>query len=343
MSLRSRLRDGYLAGRRLVLKPLAWGRPRTCLPSPCRRILVVRIDRIGDLVLSTPFFRNLRECFPEAEIVLLGRSFARELLETGKWVDRIYSVAADGQAPPALGREGLDLAIDLHCDYILRPARLARRAGAACTIGFDVAGRGAFFDIPVRPGEPKHFIEESLDLLRALGFQPRPYPPEIQLDPGARAAARRTLIERGVDGRYVAFHPGGFYSTQRWPAIRFARLAALVSQLGLACVFIGTEAERPLLDEISESMPAPAVVLCGQPLGTSAAIIGGSTLFIGNNSGPLHLACALNVPSASTMGPTDPVRFWPVSPRARVLRQKRVDDISVEDMFAAANAALTPE
>ena len=87
-------------------------------------------------------------------------------------------------------------------------------------------------------------------------------------------------------------------------------------------------------------MTARAAFGCGQRLGVSAAVIAHSALFVGNNSGPLHIACAMNVPSISTMGPTDPVRFWPASERSQVLRAKRVEHISVEEMFAAAKTAL---
>ncbi|HWU39704.1 MAG TPA: glycosyltransferase family 9 protein, partial [Candidatus Acidoferrum sp.] len=318
-------------------------RPRP-LPAEGRKILLVRIDRIGDLVLSTPFLRNMRELFPSAEIVFLGRSFARELLAPGRLVDRILAMddPQEVRSMSVLAQEGFDLAIDLHCDYILQPAFLARRARAACTVGFDVGGRGALFDIPVPVRGRKHFVEELLDILRTLAYQPRPYPPEVQLNPQSCVTAGNLLTQENVGERYAVFHPGGFYATQRWSAVKFAELADSIAQLGLRPVFIGGKKDRATLEEIRSKMSTQAVLLWGQTIGVAAAVIGQSTVFVGNNSGPLHIACALNIPSVSTMGPTDPVRFWPVSQLARVVHTESLERISVEEMFVAVRAALGP-
>jgi ADP-heptose:LPS heptosyltransferase len=295
------------------------------------------VDRIGDLVLSTPFLRNVRECFSAAEIVLLGRGFARELLAGGAWVDRIVTFDRKREAEilQGLSSEGFDLAVDLHYDHVLTTARLARRVRARCSVGFDIGGRGALFDVPVPAEERKHFIDETLDILRTLGRSPRRYPPQIHLPPSAYDRAREMLSRQGVGGRYAVFHPGGFYPEQRWPAPRFARLADLTAGLGLTPVFIGGKDDDGLVREIVGSMTAGAASLCGQEIGLSAAAIARSALFVGNNSGPLHIACALDVPTVSTMGPTDAVRFWPVSDRASVLRATRVDDIPLDRMVAA--------
>lgn len=343
MRVRSFLRNAYLVSRRLALWPFALQRRRVSIPDPCRKILVVRIDRIGDLVLTTPFLRNLRESFPGAEIVLLGRCFAREILAGSKLTDRIWALddPSDAQRVSGLAGERFDLALDLHHDYILRPAILTRRARAACSVGFDLAGRGVLFDIAVPGFERKHFVDESLDLLRALGHKPKRYPPEIHLPPDAEESARRLLANHGVRKPYVVIHPGGYYPEQRWPAARFTALAQLIRNLGFQPVILGSRTDQLLINEMTKGMPEPPAVICGAPLGVSAAVIGGSRLFVGNNSGPLHIACALNVPSVSTMGPTDPVRFWPVSGHAQVLRANTVKDIPLNDLAVAVKTALS--
>lgn len=341
MTARELCRRAYLAARGVCLAPLRLRR-RTSPPDACRRILLVRVDRIGDLVLTTPFLRNVRECFPAAEIVLLAKDFARELLLGGTCVDRIVTFDRKRQDEilHGLSSEGYDLAMDLHYDYALATARLARQAHARCSVGFDIAGRGALFDVPVPARERKHFIDETLDILRALGLPSHRYPPKIHLAPSAHDGARQALSHQGTGVRYAVFHPGGFYPEQRWPALRFARLADLTAELGLTPVFVGGKEDDVLVRGIVGSMTTKAASLCGQSIGLSAAAIAHATLFIGNNSGPLHIAGALNIPSVSTMGPTDAVRFWPVSPQASVLRAARVEDISVEEMFGAVARAV---
>ena len=308
MTARDLLRHAYLGARGMALTPLAHVRRRSALPERCRKILLVRIDRIGDLVLSTPFLRNLREFFPSAEVVILGRSFTHEFLSGGKLVDRILVFEQEGVSGilRRIASEGYDLAVDLHYDYELKTALLTRRARARCSVGFDIGGRGAFFDIAVPAQEKKHFIDETFDILRAFGFKPRQYPPEISLRAESCRTARDILSGEGIAKEYVVFHPGGFYPEQRWPADRFAQLADLIATLGLAPVFIGGMEDGELLRKIASLTTARVAVICGQGIGVSAALIGQSALFIGNNSGPLHIACAMNVSSVSTMGATAP-------------------------------------
>jgi len=342
MNARQLFLQAYLMTRSVALLPLRV-LPRRRRPREWRRILLVRIDRIGDLVLSTPFLRNLREAFPAAHLVLLGTGAAPELLSDGKLVDRIivYGKTGNrGRMLDELRHEEFDLAVDMHYDYTLATAILTSRVRAGFCVGFDMGGRGPFFDIAVPTRQKKHFVEESLDILRMLGLTPRAVPPEIALHPRALDEAHAMLTQVGVRGRYATIHPGGFYPQQRWPAERFARLADLVAESRLTPVLIGARGDAALLGEISGRMARTGAIVCGQSIGVAAAVIGGSALFVGNNSGPLHIACAMNVPSVSTMGPTDPVRFWPMSERARVLRADTLDHISVEEMFAAMKNML---
>lgn len=341
MTARELCRHTYLGARRVVLSPIAGIRVRAPLPKTIRKIFLVRVDRIGDLVLSTPFLRNLRESFPAAEVVLLGRHFTQELLHGGRLVDRILPIDEfQAGARRNLASEKYDLSVDLHCDYPLATAFLTRRAQARCSAGFDIGGRGVLFDIPVPALERKHFIEETLDILRALGLSPYSHSPQISIDPKAEQAALDILFEKGVYGKYAVFHPGGFYPEQRWPAERFAQLADLTAALGLTPVLIGGPADAACLATITEEMTTRTIRISGEGIGVCAAAIGRSALFVGNNSGPLHIACAMNIPSVSTMGPTDPVRFWPVSDLARVVRKEAVEDISVAEMFTAIRDTL---
>ncbi|MBI4536543.1 MAG: glycosyltransferase family 9 protein [candidate division NC10 bacterium] len=336
------LRDSYLVTRAALLAPLALRRRRASPPTELRRVLVLRLDRIGDLVLSTPFLGNLRTFYPTARIVLAARPFAAELLSATGLVDEIVPLepGREVETAAALAGEPFDLGIDMHCDYILRPALVLRRVRARFTVGFDIGGRGHLFDLAVRPGRKKHFVQESFDLLRALGLRPETCPPEISLRPEQHRAADALLARSGVRGPYAVFHPGGFYAAQRWPGPRFAELADRTVALGLAPLLLGDAGDARLLREVTGKMRTRPVVICGEGLGVCGAVMSRAALFVGNNSGPLHLACALGLPSVSTMGPTDPVRFWPVSDRASVVRAATVQEIPVERMFSAVKTAL---
>jgi ADP-heptose:LPS heptosyltransferase len=316
-------------------------RPRL-LPVALRRIVVLRIDRIGDLVLSTPFLRNLRRCYPAAEIVLAARGFANALVGA-ELVDRIFALEAGHEAEKlsSLASESVDVAIDLHCDYVLAPALLLRKTGARCTVGFAIGGRGRLFDVPVPQPPEVHFIDETFEILRALGLRPAPCRPEVTIPASAYEEARRLRHGQGISDAYVTFHPGGFYPAQRWPAARFGALIDETARLGLAPLVLGGPGDQSIISDVLAHARTPAAVLCGEPVAVAAAAIAGSRLFVGNNSGPLHLACALGIPSVSTMGPTNPIRFWPVSDRACVLRARTLAAITVNEMFEAIRQTLT--
>ena len=334
-TLRQVLRDSYLTLRTGLLWPLRLLELQSKLtPGAVKKILVIRKDRLGDLILSLPFLKNLRTAFPGAEITLLAQSFAGEII-SGE-ADRI--IQAD---EPELGSKlkalRVDLAIDMHYDYTLSTALLCRTSGARWRAGFDISGRGFLFNIRVPANERKHFIEETADMLKSLGIQPELGAPSVSVREGDRVAAAALLAEKGLSRKtLVAVHPGGFYKEQRWPAPRFTELLnRLHENRKLSFILLGSAQDGDLLSEMAAGLHAPYLNAGGLELRLCAALMAQTSFFIGNNSGPLHLACALGLPTVSTMGPTDPVRWHPVGARNIVVRKPKVEDITAAEMEQA--------
>jgi ADP-heptose:LPS heptosyltransferase len=172
------------------------------------------------------------------------------------------------------------------------------------------AVRVRVFRRPFRAG--KQLVRRYLDALAPLGLEAPTR--QAVLHVAERDAEKgRDLMERhGVGGGPIAVVvPGSAWATKRWPAVGYARLAALMaSELGLRVVLVGSSDERELCDEVALKAGDGAVNVAGEAtLGVTAAVIAGAAVFVGNDSGPTHMAMALGVPSVAIFGPTDPGQF----------------------------------
>ena len=355
--LRRAARIVYLSARAPLLLTLGLCRRRERLPpAPSRvsRILVIRSDRLGDMALTTPALIDLRQHFRKAEITVLAPPAPLSLLEAHPAVDRRVPLAS-GQLPEDLvGR--FDLAIDFTPDEGLRGARLARASRAGFRIGFRAAGRQACFSLRGPRADPRrHILVLNRDLLEALGVPAKTVRPVLHVTAAERGSAQSRLAALGAASPRVALHPGGQYPSQRWSPECFADLITLLTgRTGAACVVLAGPGEEELARRIGAATP-DALSIGVVSVRDMMALVASCDLFIGNNSGPLHVASALGLPTVSVMGPTDPLRFAPRGPADRVVRRDLpcspcqrarcwhhtcLRSIEPEEVLAQAEAAL---
>jgi ADP-heptose:LPS heptosyltransferase len=153
-------------------------------------------------------------------------------------------------------------------------------------------------------------VERYLDALEPLGIRNDYRRPRFHLDADLAARARERLAAAGLGERsYAALVPGSLWATKRWPVDRYAELARRIrGELGLGVAVLGSTSERGLCTTVAAA--SGALDLSGEMgLGETAAAISMARLFVGNDSGPLHMAMALDVPSVAIFGPTDPSQF----------------------------------
>jgi heptosyltransferase-2 len=179
---------------------------------------------------------------------------------------------------------------------------------------------------PVKPGKKQHQVHYYLDLARAISDLPSV--PTIRLWPTADGAtqARELLASVGVapDNRFMVLNPGGaFGGAKRWGADRFAECAdKLAAEFDLEVVIIGSEAERPIAEDVRSRMSRWAAVLNGKTdLDILMSVLAQSKLVITNDSGPMHLAAALGAPTVAIFGATDDTATGPWGPHTRVVRE----------------------
>ncbi len=332
---RSSLKAVYYPVRRLILAMLGFfpfrGKRWSSLPQDIRRILCIRVDRVGDMVLSTPAFQALREALPQAHITVMASPANAPILECNPHVDEVVIYDRLARLPKKIEQllqmrsRRFDLAIDLLAGDDLQTAVLAAMSGAPHRIGYAAFGREVFFNGPlVNMVRNEPMVDATLGLLKQIGIvSPDSRRPRIYLSADEKGWARQWLDEHGLLKRErIAIHPGAFYKTQRWPAEYYAALTELICRKTQAQVLLlGGPADAGIISEITARIKEDRCLCLQDDLRKCLAILSQCRMLVCNNSGPLHCAAALDIPTLSFMGPTVKEQWMPVGEIHRVFRR----------------------
>jgi len=307
----------YLLARKFLLFPLLITR-RTVSPlkESIKTILILRYDRIGDMVLSTPLFESLKKHIPGCRIIVLASEKNKEVIYNNPYVDEIVLYKGAVKFMLDFRQRGIDLAIDPFYTYELKSAFLAFLSGAKYRVGFEEAGREAVFNIKGPRLYPfTHMVYHLLDLLMPLGIRENEAHPKIYLTEEEIGRAKNYFTQKNFkeDGLKIAVHPGAYYPSQRWPAERFAELIQKVGErFGVRVIVFTDKAEEDLRQKIISVLgPTRVDPVHGLELRQFMAYLSQCHLLICNNTGPLHIAAGLGVPTVSIMGPTRPDLWRP--------------------------------
>ena len=300
------------------------------------RILVVKLDHLGDVLLATPVFSNLRQAYPNAELHALTGTWSRVVLEKHPDVNKVLaynspafcrtgepaSLKQTFQLYRALRRQKYDLMVELRGDWrvawfaLLRvtPKRLDRAA-------LQVANKLGF---PQFTGI--HETTRNLNILHKAGI-PTPIQTTtflITAEDKKWASDFLATLPINRERPLIAIHPGSPIPIKRWMPERYAELADwLIAQKRAEILFVGVEDEIPIITEIQAQMRMASNNIAGKTTLTQlASILHTCNVFIGNDSGPMHLAAAVGTQTIGLYGPGDPTRFGPVGPKCQTIRRK---------------------
>jgi heptosyltransferase-2 len=343
--------------------------------------LLVRVPNwVGDCVMCLPALQAIRAREPRAEIALLGRPWVAELFAQQEVADRILvfdhrcahrGVAGLNRLIAELRGEKFDGAILLQNAF--QAAWLAWRAGIPERIGYARDGRSALLTkataVP-RAGEiPAHETYYYLELLRRagwLGALPQVTRIALKITDQSRGRAEAKLAASGAPraaGRIrLAIAPGAAYGAARcWMPERYAAVAdRLAAECAADVILFGSPEEKEIAGRIAAAMQTRGVNLAGgSSIGELPALLACCDVFLGNDSGAMHVAAAVGLPVVAVIGPTDPQGTAPMTPR-RALVQRKVEcspcflprcpidhrcmtRIPEEDVFAAVRGQLTGE
>lgn len=291
-----------------------------------REVLVLRLDRIGDVVMSLPALADLRAALPRARIRLaVGRwseAMARSapvdqvLTWSAPWVGRADEGAETARSLFAQARglraARLDLALDLQGD--VRATLLLALTCARRRVGYANSGGGALLTHVVPLDERVSWVEQNRRAVAlALGREVGAARPDA-LTADERAFAARLLAHLGLDGRrpLVGLHPSGGRALKQWDVARWAEVAArLERDHGATLLLTGGAGDAPLARAIAARLQRLAHDLTGKlTLRETLALLERLDLFLSPDTGPMHMACAVGTPSVSVFGPSDPGRYF---------------------------------
>jgi len=294
-----------------------------------RNILVTRPDNIGDVVMTGPALRAIKQALPDAQITLLASPGGATAVPLLPWIADVVPWRTLWQDlghlafDPARERQLIDLLAERHFDAALIftsfsqtphvPGYVCYLAGIPLRAGESKEFGGAALTTELR-GAPDdlHQVERNLRLVEAVGFPVADRRLQVVIPDEARAAVPRLLSKVGLDPAepFVLFHPGASAKARRYPPARSGQVAQLLVERGWPVLVTGVEREAAVVDEVMQHAPGAHYLVGGTALAEYAALVEHAALVICGNTLPLHLADALERPVLGLYSGTDYESQW---------------------------------
>jgi len=297
--------------------------------SDARNILAVRLDNLGDVLMTTPALRAIKESDPRRTVTLLasdaGAAVARYVPEIDEvirydaaWVRSVWQASSLGGlrclSQLTEGRFDAAIVFTVYSQSALPAATMAWLAGIPLRLAHVRENPYQLLTDWVKESEPdteiRHEVRRQLDLVAGVGYTTGNDHLSFEVDPGELASAMDKLEEAGIDtGRpFIVVHPGATAASRRYPPGQFAQATRLLAaSTGHQFVITGSVEERQLVEVVRVQGARGAIGMAGQfELGELAAVIQRSALLIANNTGPVHIAAALGTPVVDLYALTNP-------------------------------------
>lgn len=332
------------------------------MPISSHNILVIHFGQIGDVVLALPALRAIRERFPQSRITIAAGRSTSAVVELSGYADEVIPVdrvaLRDGskvvsvfriiQFTRAVRRRRFDFVIDLHS--LSETNILGFLSGAPRRLFAKRQGRSLDFlgNTPLVPAHDfsKHIVDRYLDVLLPLGIS---HIDEAHREPRLQARAEddkavtALLRKAGVasDSPLIGIFPGAGHISRRWALNRFAELANRIERNsdGRIILFAGPE-ERQLVREMRLLFGRSAVIFDRLTIPQLAAMLAHLSVFVSNDTGPMHIAAAVNTPTVVIVDRPTPNGFNPIGTHHHVIYAQSLDALTVEEVYDATHRTL---
>jgi heptosyltransferase-3 len=294
-----------------------------------QRILIIKLRYIGDVLLATPTVRAIKAAWSDVRVTMMVNRGTEDVLSGNPDIDEIVvldkgSLEAQGRLIAGLRRRRFDTVIDLTDGD--RSAFLSWVSGAPVRIGFNAEHRwrGKWYTHVVPSlSAMQHRIDRDLEALQPLSIQAGSKELQLRLTPEESNSADQLLDQLGVQRSQsmVILQPGARYWFKAWPPERFAELAdQLTSQHGCQVLIGGSDQDIDLAQQIRQMAKSSLVIMAGRTtIKQFAAIAKKSALFVGSDSGAMHIAAAVGTPVVALFGPSNPREWGPRGGSVEVL------------------------
>lgn len=326
-----------------------------------RNILVIDFGQLGDVVMSLPALRAIRERFPYATITVAVGKPGKELLALCGYANEILEVdrvsLRDGPTLVSIGRiakfvaqvrkQKFDFVIDLHSYY--ETNILGFLSGASHRLYSRRENRsldflGNFKPQPARERTNSHLVDRYLDLLKPLGIDNVPRKPVLRTSNADDLAVEAMLKkEKAQSGELLAgIFPGAGNDSRLWPLEKFAEVAdhLIRNDRVRVIVFAGPE-ERELVPQMRRVFPARTIFFDRLTIPQLASAQARLTLFISNDTGPAHIAAAVGTPVVVILDQLKPNNFTPIGEQNRFVGGAKISEIPVAEVYRAAHAIIS--
>lgn len=302
-----------------------------------QRILIRATNWVGDAIMTLPALESVRENFPGAHITVLAKPWVAPIFEHHPAVDRVLVFdkgkgARDGflemlRMSRTIRKGRFDLAILFQNAF--EAALLAFLGRVKLRVGYKTDGRSVMLTHGVSRTEKVlriHQVGYYCNILRAMGWHAEDRDPSLHTGRGVREEAAGILKQNGIGPKdfIVGLSPGAvFGSAKRWPPDRFAEIGDLaVGKWGARVVVFGSAGEKAIGDCVCKMMKHKALNFCGKSsLPVAMGAISLCRFFVTNDSGLMHMASALGLPTVAVFGSTDHVTTGPRGPKTRIVRR----------------------
>ncbi|GAK48834.1 glycosyltransferase family 9 [Candidatus Moduliflexus flocculans] len=304
----------------------------TTYPVSAKKILIIQFRQIGDVLLTTPAVKALRDFYPDSEIWFFTEAGPAKILQGNPHIDRIVIRQRKARFRDnvalirELRKERFDLVIDFFCNG--RSAWMSFLIGAAHRVAAAHRGRSFWYtDTPAIQTGIGYAAEDKLALLRAIGIPGTLIPPVLHIPDESNAYIDTFFTQQKLDKTDAAGHapivtidPTSRRQSRQWIRERYVQLAdELFERHQARSIFIWGPGEREMVDALIKQARYPHLLACQTDLMQLAALIAKSDLHIGNCSAPRHLAVAVRTPSLIVMGPTSAANWTYPSPQHRAM------------------------
>lgn len=336
-----------------------------------KNILIVKLSAIGDVIHALPAVHALKQCYPKAHITWVVEPIAAELLRGNPHIDellifekkRCKTLAGLMEYLPGfirrLRQKKYDVALDLQ--GLFKSAAIAFLSGAQQRLVYENAREGSAVlgQRIVGPHATGHIIERYLDVVRALGCTVSGVQADIYLTPEEQKEVQELLQQQGIQpgDSFIAFSMGANWPNKIWPPAKVATVIERLTHDGRRSLLVGGPGDQPLAETVFSGVTTrPASLVGATTLRQLAGVIKKAAVFVGGDTGPMHLAAALGRPTVALMGPTDPPRNGPYGAKNKAVTIQReckecwkracpkgldcLDDIGTDEVYTAIRSLL---